>query len=331
MSLNPPHQHGQPAYKAAIRALTAALVLNGGFLIIEAGLGWWTGSLALLSDAAHMVSDVGALILALGATHLAQRAASPNRSFGFMRAETLGAFVNGLALVVACGFIFYEAIDRLTHGAPHVQAWPVLAAGIVGLAINLGSAWALHRADGDNINIRGALLHMMADALGSAGAIAAAVFLWFGIQVADSIISLFIGALVLWGAWRLLREATYILLQFAPAGVKVHAVEEALRGIEGVADVHELHCWTLDGQEAILSAHIVGDKGTSPTALRTQAEALLHETFGVHHTTLQVECEAPACCEQPGCPLASRVGTGHHHHGHAHGHGHGHGHDHAHH
>ena len=271
MSHNPPHQHTDAATRAAVRALTAALVLNGGFLIVEAGLGWWTGSLALLSDAAHMVSDVGALALALGATHLAQRAASPNRSFGFLRAETLGAFVNGLALIVACGFIFFEATDRLLHGAPDVAPWPVLIAGVIGLAINLGSAWALHRAGHGNINIRGALLHMMADALGSAGAIGAAVFLWFGVAVADPIISLFIGALVLWGAWRLLREATAILLQFAPPGVKVSAVDEALRSLEGVSDVHELHCWTLDGQEAILSAHIVGVPGTSPSELRTAA------------------------------------------------------------
>lgn len=286
------------------RALRVALVLNTAFLVIELALGLYTGSLALLSDAAHMVGDVGALMLALGASQLAARAASPGRSYGWLRAETLGAFTNGLALVVACAFIIREAVERLLTESPEIQAWPVFVAGLVGLLINVGSALALLRADRNNLNIRGALLHMASDALGSLGAMVSAVFLWYGVGAADPIVSLFIAGLVLYGAVGLLRDSARVLLQFAPPGINELTLRDALMGAEGMADVHDIHVWTLDGQTVVLSAHLVPSPGVSARALRERAESLLTEHFRIAHTTLQVEGAGE--CLGPDCALWGR-------------------------
>lgn len=295
------HAHRARSGEGSRRALRVALALNGAFLVVELALGLYTGSLALLSDAAHMVGDVGALMLALGASQLAARAASPGRSYGWLRAETLGAFTNGLALLVACGFILHEAVDRLVGEPPAIAAWPVFVAGAVGLIINVGSAVALARGDRENLNIRGALLHMISDALGSVGAMVSAVFLWRGVSVADPIVSLFIAGLVLWGSVALVRDAARVLLQFAPPGADEATVRGVLLQVDGMADVHDLHVWTLDGQAAVLSAHLVAAPGVSARQLRERAEGLLKERFRVAHTTLQVEGAGE--CEGPGCAL----------------------------
>lgn len=295
------HHHGDTADEAVRRALSWALVLNGAFLVVELAVGWVTGSLALLSDAAHMVGDVGAVGLALGAAHLARRRATAQGSFGFRRAEVLGAFVNGLLLVVACGWIFWSALARLRGEPPHVEAAPVLWVGLGGLAINLGSAWFLHRADHGNLNVRGALLHMLADALGSVGAVVTAVLLSRGIYAADAVVSLLIGALVLTSSWSLLRDSTRILLQFAPRGLRVEEVRQALLEVEGVLDVHDLHIWTLDGQNAILSTHLVGEDTQVPEPLRGRAESMLAQRFHIDHSTIQSETVEQ--CTHPGCAL----------------------------
>jgi len=302
------HAHGHdPGDRGAStrRALWISLVLNGIFLVVEVALGLITGSLALLSDAAHMVGDVGALLLALGASQLALRAASPGRSYGWLRAETLGAFTNGIALIFATGFIAHAAVSRLIAGAPDIDGWPVLVAGALGLVINVGSALALMRADRGNLNVRGALLHMASDALGSLGAMVSALFLMWGFPEADSIVSLLIAALVLWGAVGLLRDAARVLLQFAPAGVSEQGVRAALLQTDGMADVHDLHVWTLDGQTAVLSAHLVATPGVTSQALRERAERLLTERFAIAHTTLQVEGAGE--CGGPGCALWGRA------------------------
>jgi len=304
------HDHAGVRGEATRRALGWTLALNTALLAVEAFVGWWTGSLVLLSDAAHMVGDVGAIALALGVAHLARRSASPNRSYGFARAEVLGAFVNGLALLVAVGFIFVTAIERLTGHPPHVDAAPVLIVGIVGLVVNLGSAWFLHRAGGENLNVRGALLHMLADALGSVGAIVAAALLARGIYGADAAISLVIGVLVLWTTADLLRDSGRILLQFSPPDLRAQEVDEALRSVEGVLDVHDLHIWTLDGEHAVLTAHLVMVEGALPDSVRRAAEGLLSDRFEIEHSTLQPEsgdsCGGAHCPFDPAAEL-SRV------------------------
>ena len=309
------HPHGEGAGDRTRRALAWALGLNGAFLVIEAAVGFATGSLALLSDAAHMVSDVGALALALGAATLARAAASPSRSYGWWRAETLGAFVNGLLLVGVCLWIFWEAGQRLLLGAPEVTAWPVAVVGAIGLAINLGSAAYLYSADQHNLNVRGALIHMLADALGSVGAVVSAVFLAFGVGAADAVISLLIGGLVLWGTWGLLRDSTRILLQFSPTSAE--EVRDALVGLDGLEEVHDLHLWSLDGQRAVLSAHLVASGAVTTAELRVQAESLLRERFSIHHTTLQMETSER--CAHEACPFwGDTPAPEHDHHDHDH-------------
>lgn len=300
------HDHSHDDGAMTRRALAWSLALNGGFLVIEAGIGLYTGSLALLSDAAHMVSDVGALVLALGAAHLAQRAADSERTWGYVRAETLGAFINGLALLVACAILFKEAFERMAAGAPAIEGWPVLVAGVIGLAINLGSAWWLWRADRESLNIRGALIHMLADALGSAGAIVSALLLMRGVYLADPVVSLFIGGLVLWGTWGLLRDSGRVLLQYAPPGMQADEVRATLLGVDGVEGVHDLHLWTLDGRSAVLSAHLLGAAGVPAGALRLRAQQALDARFGSVHTTLQVEFAESGACVNLDCPLLQR-------------------------
>ncbi|MCO4743694.1 MAG: cation transporter [Proteobacteria bacterium] len=289
------HAHGTQ------RALTIALILNGAFLVVEAALGFWTGSLALLSDAAHMVSDVGALGLALGAGRLAMRSGGADKTFGWRRAEVLGAFLNAALLLLLCGWIALEAVERLRGGAPEVHALPVLIAGILGLGINLGSAWFLHReADAHDLNARGALFHMLADALGSVGAIGSAVALSQGYWIADPIISLVIAGLVLVSSVSLLRESANVLLEFAPPTVDVDVVTKTLCAVEGVEEVHDLHLWSLDGKRAVLSAHLV--TRMNPFEVRAAAAHAL-EHVGVNHSTLQMElhpCATPCALDEEG-------------------------------
>jgi cobalt-zinc-cadmium efflux system protein len=302
------HHHPAPG-NGADRALLVSLILNGSFLIVEVGVGFWTGSLALLSDAAHMVSDVAALGLALVAGRLAMRPASAAGTFGLKRAEVLGAFVNAVTLVVACLFIFNEAIERLTLGSPAVPGLPMLLVAGFGLAINLGSAWFLHRSGAkSNLNVRAALVHMLADALGSVGALVAALLILFlGWNAADAIASFVIGILVLWGAWGLLRDSARVLLEFAPPGLGQDVVERALLEIEDVAEIHELHVWMLGGSEALVTAHIVPRPNAKPFILLEEAERVLHDRFGIHHTTLQIERADGPPCRQQNCPVLPEV------------------------
>lgn len=296
--------HGHPAPRGvSVRgALGVALVLNGLYLVVEVVVGLWSGSLALLSDAAHMLSDVGALALALGTASLALRSASPDRSYGWRRAEVLGAFVNGLTLVLACAWIFAEAVERLYTGGQVALPLPALLAGAAGLGVNLGSAWVLTRAREQSLNVRAAMTHMLADALGSVAAMVAAALAWAGVAWADPAISLVVGGLVLRATWGLLRDSTAVLLQFAPAGVRAQEVEAVLRSADGVEGVHELHLWSLDGQRAVLSAHVVSAPGVPADSVLRAAERRLGERFGELHTTLQVE-PAHAACPTQGCSL----------------------------
>lgn len=318
------HAHATGSASSRVRsALRWSLVFNGVFLLVESAVGFWTGSLALLSDAAHMVSDVSALALALIAAELARRPASRGRTFGLVRAEVLGAFVNALLLGGACVLLASHAITRLSTGATHFEAEPVLYVGVIGLAINLASAWMLARSDRDNLNVRGALAHMLADALGSIGAIVAAVLASvFGYDAADPVLSLLICALILAGTWGVLRDSTRVLLDFVPADLPQERVEAALRGLPGVQAVHELHLWST-GSRTILTAHLVPEPGTEPNDLLARAEHELRGHLGIHHTTIQIDRPAAdAACEQQACPLlqepAPDAHASHHHHHHHH-------------
>ena len=180
-----------------------------------------------------------------------------------------------------------------------MPGWPILVVGAIGLAINVGSAWLLYRSDRDNLNVRGALVHMAADALGSLGAIVAALFVMGGFVAADAIVSLMIGMLVLWGTWGLLRDSARVLLEFAPRGLVVDEVHDAICDVAGVEDVHDQHVWTLDGNHCVLTAHLVLCGPEAPSAVRQAVETLLRDRFKIDHTTLQLEglgeCAAVDC------------------------------------
>ncbi|MFT6146688.1 MAG: cobalt-zinc-cadmium efflux system protein [Myxococcota bacterium] len=284
-----PHHHGSAVGAATRRALWVALFLNGGFLFVEAGVGWYSGSLALLGDAAHMVSDVLSIAVALGAARLALRPPDPNQTFGLRRAEVLGAFLNGLLLWAASAWIVWEAGQRMVAGPPPIEGFPVLVVATLGLAVNLGSAWYLWRAGSDDMNAKGALWHMLADAAGSVGAIIAAGFMLAGFYLADPLISVFIAALVVWAGWGLLAESTRVLLQLPPPGFNTRDAIASLRSLPGVVNVHDLHVWTLDGSTSIVTAHIVGEPGADLNALCLAGTDILSTDYGVDHVTLQVE------------------------------------------
>ncbi len=293
------HHHRSPHGPDARGALSTALALNGAFFVAEAGVGLYTGSLALLSDAAHMLSDVGALVLALAAAQLARRPASAAMTFGLARAEVLGAFLNGLILLGACAWIVFEAVSRLQMGPPLVPGRPVLVVGVLGLLVNLASALVLMRSEAQNLNVRAALAHMLADALGSVGAIVAAGLVIAGFPAADAAVSLLVAGLVAVSGATLVRDAGRVLLQLPPPSLDVEGVRDALLAVEGVRGVHDLHAWSLDGEHAIVSAHLVlADEALAERVCRASRE-VLRERFGVAHATLQPErepgCEAPPC------------------------------------
>jgi cobalt-zinc-cadmium efflux system protein len=277
------HAHGGER-----RALAIALGLVAGFAGVEAVAGVAADSIALLADAAHMFSDSLALGLALFAAWLAQRPATPDRSFGWRRAEVLAALANALVLVVLGGWIVWEAVGRLSDPPGVTGGW-VLAAGIAGLLVNLAAARVLHGA-GSGLNVRAAMLHVLAVLASSAGVVLAGiVVLTTGWKYADPLAGLVIGVLVIASTFRVLRETLGVLLEEAPAGMDTRAVGAAMASTEGVVGVHDLHLWTITSGFPALSAHVLVAAGADCHAIRRELEVLLRDRFELTHTTLQVE------------------------------------------
>jgi cobalt-zinc-cadmium efflux system protein len=261
--------------------------------------GWWTGSLALLADAGHMLSDVAALGLSFFAIWLADRPSPAHRTYGYYRAEILAALANGTALAVISIFIVVEAIKRF--GTPQdVLAGPMVVIASGGLAVNLIGLAILHAGRAENLNVRGAWLHVLTDALGSVGAIAAGLCIYFlQWQWADPVASVVIAALVLYSAWRLIEEALSVLMESAPQGVDVQTIHAALLNRPGVVAVHDLHVWTITSGLPALSVHVVTDQ-TAYEAILDDARTTLHREFGIDHVTVQVE---PEGFQEHACPF----------------------------
>jgi cobalt-zinc-cadmium efflux system protein len=287
--VNHAHNHRE----AQKRALRTSFVANGVLLIVEVAAGLALGSLALLADATHMMSDVAALGVALGAQRLLDMPASSRHTYGLQRAEVLAAQFNGLVLVVAAGWIVYEAVDRLGD-APEIAGGGLALVASLGLIVNLASARLLFVARGDSLNMRGAYLHMMLDSLGSMGALGAGLgALWWGAYWADPIISIAIAGLVLWSAWQLLRDTTQVLLEGAPRGMDASEVADALASDAAVETIHHLHLWNLASDVPALSAHVVLVRAASLHDAQIEGERLkemLQERFGIAHSTLELEC-----------------------------------------
>lgn len=281
------HHHGSGSKKALATALVVTMVIFFAELIG----GWLTNSLALLSDAAHMFSDVAALALSLVAAWLATKAASAKRTYGFYRAEVLAALFNGATLVLVSLYIFLEAFHRFLN-PPEVQSGTMLLVASIGLIANLFSAWSLMRG-GDhehNLNVRGALLHVLGDALGSVGAIAAGLIMMYtGWYYADPIISVIIGLLVLISSWRLLKETLHILLEGTPSHIDVKQLEETMLSVPGVEQVHDLHVWMISSNFIAMSGHVVVPLEEDGQHTLKALRQLINEQFEIAHTTIQVE------------------------------------------
>ncbi len=302
------HQHGRPPESR--QPLTTVLALTAIYMVAEAIGGWWTGSLALLADAGHMLADVAALMLALMAVWFAARPATPNKTFGYYRLEILAALVNGVALILISLIIVYEAYQRwFAPTKVRSIAMTIVAAG--GLLVNLICAYLLHQDRDQDLNIRGVWLHVIGDALGSVAAIiAGALITLFGWNAADPLFSIIIAMLIVWSSWNLIRDATNVLLEGTPAHINLAAVEDAILQTDGVAAVHDLHIWTITSGREALSAHVIHAQSISQPGLLKELRTKLHDRFGVDHLTIQMEtpefeddtfhfCHAGRACFRP--------------------------------
>lgn len=290
--VDPGHDHAPPvAPSAERRALWIALALTAGFAVVEVAGGWWAGSLALLSDAGHMVTDVAALAIALLAQRLAQRPPSRRASYGYARAEVLAAFINALIMLAVVVGIAVEATRRLLSPAP-VAGGIVITIAALGLAVNVLSAWLLSR--GRSLNARAAMVHVLSDLAGSVAAlVAGAVIAATGWMPIDPLLSLFVAVLILRSTWLLLKAATPILMEGVPAHLSYDEIGRALTRLPGVAAVHDLHVWHMTSERAALSAHLlIRDAAEWPDTLAA-AQHLLAQRFGIDHVTLQPAWRLP--------------------------------------
>lgn len=277
------------AARRSRRELKAALTLTAGFTLVELTGAWWTGSLALAADAAHMLTDVGGLALALFASWIATRPPTPAKTFGYYRVEILAALVNALLLLLVVGAILWEAYRRVLAPRP-ILAGPMLAVGILGLAVNLLAARLLRRGAAASLNVRAAYLEVLSDALASVAVLVAAVVVVLtGWTLADPLASAAIAAFIVPRTWRLLAQAVNVLLEGVPPHLDLEEIEAAMRAVPGVRYVHDLHVWTLTSGKEAMSAHVVVDDPAESERLLTELHAVLHARFGIEHTTIQVE------------------------------------------
>lgn len=289
------HGHVHDHSRSTKSKLWIALLINAVFLFVEVAGGIITGSLALLADAGHMFTDVAALVLALVVTTLAERPATPKRTYGLLRAEVLGAFVNGASLMIVVVIVFREALHRL-HEVQNINGPGMLIIAVLGLLANVISAWVLFDKNENNVNIHAAFLHMAADALGSVGAITAGLVIWLtGWSMIDPIVSILIGALIFWGSFPLLIRTINILLEATPEHIDYDEVQGALLEIGHIVEVHDLHIWTITSGIPSLSAHITLESDCSDSThwqeCLHEAQHMLNDRFGIGHSTLQFEPE----------------------------------------
>jgi cobalt-zinc-cadmium efflux system protein len=269
-----------------------ALWINLGLLAAEAVGGLLTGSLAVLADAGHVLSDAGSIVLALIAARLATLPAAGRRTFGYQRSEVLAALVNGLLLVAVSIAVAIAALGRFSD-PPQIDGWGVLALGVLGLAGNVAATIVLARGQREDINLEGVLRHSAADALGSIGVILAGAFVLLGgSPVIDPIVGLLIAVLILTSSWRLIKEPFDVLMEAAPAGLDVDGVGAEICREEGVRSVHDLHVWTVTSGFGAIAAHVVVAQGVDRDLIRRRLELTLREGYGIEHTTLQMEEEA---------------------------------------
>ncbi|MGJ4074444.1 cation diffusion facilitator family transporter [Corynebacterium macclintockiae] len=292
------HSHSHAPTDAPLRALLIVLGVTGTVFFAELIGGLITGSVALLADAMHMLSDAAGLIIAVVAIFIGRRAATAQATFGYRRVEVLAALVNAVTVLGISAWIVVEAFQRLSEPV-EIMAGPMMIVAVIGLLANIISAWILNRQREHSVNVQGAFLHVLADMLGSVAVlVAGGVIILTGWQYADVIASLVIAALVLPRAWQLMMQALRILLEQVPPGYRPAEVDALLRQVDGVLDVHDLHLWSLDGTSALASVHLVVPEGRDPAAVLCAAQAALQER-GIAHATIQVERASHADHEGP--------------------------------
>jgi cobalt-zinc-cadmium efflux system protein len=281
-------------------AFAWAVLLNAGFVFVEAGFGFATGSLSLLADAAHNLTDIAGLLIAWGAASLARRPPTARHSYGLGRATILGALANAIAILAGVGAITWEAVQRFSNPEP-VAAGTVLWVAAIGIAVNAGTALLFVQGRKRDLNMRGAFLHMAADAGVSAGVvISALIVLGTGWLIIDPATAILVGLLVGWSAFDLFRSALHLSLDGVPAGVDIAAVERWLRALPGVSDVHDLHVWSLSTTSIALTAHLVKRDGSNSHAFLERVAEGLEREFHIAHSIIQIETAA-----ETGCRLAS--------------------------
>ena len=298
------HDHAPADYNAAFGV---GIGLNIVFVALEAFYGWKVDSLALLADAGHNLSDVIGLVLAWGGALAGRLRPDARHTYGWKRASILAAFMNALLLLVAMGSLAWEAVHRLQSPQP-MEGITIMAVAGVGIAINAATALLFMRGRERDLNIRGAFLHMAADALVSVGVVVAGgLALWFGWNWLDPVVSLLIAAVIVAGTWSLFRQSLHLLFDGVPEGVDLHAVRALLEALPGVARVHDLHVWAMGTSEIAMTAHMVMPAGHPDDAFLQDATEQLHDRFQIEHVTLQV-VRAPfatPCAMVPACPPRS--------------------------
>ncbi len=279
-------------FDSRCRPLAIALGITFLYFVVEVIGGIYTNSLALLSDAGHMLSDIAALSLSLCAFQISRRPATPQKTFGYHRLEIVAALVNGLVLWLIVGVIFHEAYQRF-FTPPEVQSWGMLIIATIGLAVNIVAGFILYKSHHESLNVHSAFLHVVGDALGSVGAmIAALIMISTGWYLADPLISFFIGTLILYTSWGLIRESADILMQSVPRGIRLEEVQNSMETITGVLKVHDLHVWAVTSGVFTLSAHAVVNGDRDFHQVLSEIEKTLGERFKIRHTTIQLETKS---------------------------------------
>ncbi len=293
------HDHSHELRNAGKRSLIAAFILIAVFMFVEVIGGVLSGSLALLADAGHMLTDAASIALALVAMLFAVRPFSVQRTFGYHRLEILAALLNALALWLIAAWVIVEAYDRFTS-VPEVKGGLMLSIGIIGLGVNIAAAWILHGSSKHNLNVEGAFMHVIADLLGSVGVVVSGtLILVFGWTLADPIASAIIALFILISSWRLLAKVVHVLLEGTPEHIDVYDLCSKLEAVEGVTLVHDIHVWTLSPGNEALTAHVLIDPDYPGDMedLRLRLREIVSHDFGIGHITLQVEKSLEGCTE----------------------------------
>ncbi len=283
------HDHKQVVTKDNERRIRFVFIITAGYALVQAVGGWLSGSLALIADSGHMISDAAALLLALVAYRIARRPADGTRTYGFHRVRVLAALANGATLLLLVAWIVWEAIQRIAQPG-EVLAGPMLIVAFVGLVVNLAGAWILWSGNKGDGNLRGALLHVLGDLLGSVGAIAAAIGIMLtGWTILDPILSVLVAVLVVRSAWGLVADATQVLLQAVPRGVEARAAERGLAELPEIEEAGHFHAWTLTDESAVATVHVSPAEGVDPLTLPPLVSTWLKARYAIDHVTVQVD------------------------------------------